>query len=171
MPERTLFCQLPAESAALVTRVEGLGGIPIIDLTSTATTAVPDGAWVRVRSRRGVPGSGPVLLVGTHTKPVPDRETWLELTEPGELPEGFAGVVLRGSEAGGSCGTQPLLQMLASLPGTIPVLVDGVVASSGVVQEAPPVPGRLGGTTRHERAGTRLGPFKQTHSCAVQVIP
>ena len=125
MPERTLFCVLPAESAALATRVEGVGGIPIIDLCCSAVTTVPVGAWVRVRSRRGVPGTGPVVLVGSHTKPVPDRETWLELTIPGPLPEGFAGVVLRGQEAGGPCGNQPLLTMLARLPSSVPVIVEG----------------------------------------------
>ena len=125
MPERSLFCQLPAECSSLSTTVTGHGALCLIDLCSTATTAVPDGAWVRVRSRRGVPGTGPVVLVGSHTKPLPDRETWLELTEPGSAPPGFAGVVLRGQEAGGPCGSSPVLEMLAAVPQDQAVIVDG----------------------------------------------
>ena len=99
MPECAFFCVIPAERASLADAIMSAGGIPVLDFTCSPTVAVPDGAWVRVNNRRSVPGTGPVILSGSHKAPVRNRETWLEVTEACAIPEGFAGAVVRGSMA------------------------------------------------------------------------
>ena len=128
MTDLVLLCTLPAERASLAPIVVAAGGTPVIDLTASARVVVPDGAWVRVRSRRNVPGTGPVVLVGGgDAAPVRNRETWLEVTTPEVAPEGFAGVVLRGVEAGGPCGASPGLDLLRALPQGTRVILDAGV--------------------------------------------
>ena len=125
MSDLPILCVLPAERAALVPAVVAAGGVPVVDLTSSARVSVPGGAWVRVRTRRSVPGTGPVILAGGHhSQPVKHRDTWLEVTAPGPVPEGFTGIVLRGLEAGGACGVAPGLELLAQVPKEAPVIVD-----------------------------------------------
>ena len=115
MFERAFFCILPAERTSLAKAVMAAGGVPVLDFTASPTVRVPEGAWVRVNTRRSVPGKGPVILSGNHKLPVRNRETWLELTEAGPVPAGFAGAVLRGSEVGGPCGAQPGLALLGAM--------------------------------------------------------
>ncbi|MEC7947217.1 MAG: hypothetical protein VX265_06580, partial [Myxococcota bacterium] len=129
MTDLVLLCTLPAERASLAAVVVAAGGTPVIDLTASARVAVPADAWVRVRSRRSVPGTGPVVLVAgaDASSPVRNRETWLEVTVPQAAPEGFAGIVLRGVEAGGPCGAAPGLELLASVPQGTRVMLDSGV--------------------------------------------
>ena len=128
MTDLVLLCSLPASRASLVPVVAAAGGTPVLDLTATPRVAVPDGAWVRVRSRRSVPGTGPVVLAaGSDAAPVRNRETWLEVTEPQPAPDGFAGIVLRGEEAGGPCGAAPGLELLKSVPQGTRVILDAGV--------------------------------------------
>ncbi|MDP6933709.1 MAG: beta-ketoacyl synthase N-terminal-like domain-containing protein, partial [Myxococcota bacterium] len=118
-----LLCMLPAERVALVPRILAAGAVPVIDATVSTGITVPEGAWVRARSRRSVPGKGPVLLAGNHKAPVRNRPTWLEVTEKIPIPDGFAGVVVRGSEVGGACGARSSQDLLADLPRSLPVVV------------------------------------------------
>ena len=94
MSKPIFLCVLPSERVSLASAVAAAGGIPVIDLTSSPRVEVPDGAWVRVRDRRSVPGTGPVILVGASGGPIHNRETWLEVLEPGPVPDGFIGIVL-----------------------------------------------------------------------------
>ena len=132
MPTPLLLCTLPAERADLVEIVRASGGTPLVDLTAGPRVAVPEGAWVRVRDRRAVPGTGPVILAaqGGSRLPVRGRETWLEVVEPEAAPPGFAGVVLRGMEVGGPCGARPGLDLLADLPRDTLVILDAGVLPS-----------------------------------------
>ncbi len=96
----TLLVLLPATAATCADLVVSAGGTPVIDLTLGATVIVSPNAWVRVRPGTPPPGEGPVVM--THGgRPVPGRPTWLETTTAIAPPEGFAGIVLRGREAGG----------------------------------------------------------------------
>ena len=124
MPERALFCVLPAERASLVDAVLATGGIPVLDFTCSPTVSVPDGVWVRVNNRRSVPGTGPVILSGNHKSPVRNRETWLELTEARPVPEGFAGAVIRGNEVGGLCGSEAGMRLFARMGQDQKVILD-----------------------------------------------
>ena len=89
------FCVLPAELSALAGAVLNTGGVPVLDFTCSARVDVP---MVHGFVCTEHPGTGPVILAGTHKMPVRNRETWLEVTEPIAPPKGFAGVVLRGNE-------------------------------------------------------------------------
>ena len=124
MPEPMFFCVLPGELSPLAGTVLQAGGVPVLDFTCSATSSVPDGAWVRVRTRRSVPGTGPVILAGSHKAPVRNRETWLEVTEPTPAPKGFAGVVLRGNEVGGAIGSEPGMSLLAKMGQDQKVILD-----------------------------------------------
>ena len=119
-----LLCLIPAERVQLTEAVLVTGAIPVIDITCSERVAIPAGAWVRTRTRRSVPGTGPVILVGAHTQPVKGRPTWLEVTAAQGLPEGFAGLVLRGIEAGGPCAARPGMALLQALPAGTPAILE-----------------------------------------------
>ena len=132
-----LICALPAARAHLAERVLAAGGIPMVDLTCAPEAAdVPEGAWIRVRTTEGLTGSGPVVLAaGTpNPTPVPGRPTWLELTEDEPVSSAFAGVILRGSEAGGPCGARPGLEMLRAMPKNVPVVLDAGVGPGDIAE-------------------------------------
>jgi acyl transferase domain-containing protein/phosphopantetheinyl transferase len=132
-----LICALPAARAHLAERVLAAGGVPMIDLTCAPDLAqVPEGAWVRVRSAKDVPGTGPVVLAaGTaHPEVIADRPTWLELTEAEPVSTAFAGVILRGSEAGGPCGARAGLEMLRAMPAGVPVILDAGTGPGDVAE-------------------------------------
>ncbi len=112
MSEPLLLVVLPAERAGLAPMVLAAGGTPVIDLTCGSVDVIPEGAWVRVLAGQQVPGAGPVVLADRGT-PVRDRPTWLERTEPGPVPGGYAGIILRGREAGGTCSGEDGLALLA----------------------------------------------------------
>ena len=124
MSQPLILCVLPSERVALAAAVASAGGTPVVDLSSSPRVEVPEGAWVRVRERRAVPGTGPVILVGGGTIPVRNRETWLEVGEPGPVPAGFAGLVLRGEEAGGPSGLGPGKQLVQRVPQGVRVILD-----------------------------------------------
>ena len=128
MPECAFFCVIPAERASLADAIMSAGGIPVLDFTCSPTVAVPDGAWVRVNNRRSVPGTGPVILSGSHKAPVRNRETWLEVTEACAIPEGFAGAVVRGSEVGGPCGSLPGMDLLGQMGQDQRVIIDAALS-------------------------------------------
>ena len=112
MSEPLLLVILPAERAGLAPAVLAAGGTPVVDLTCGAIDAVPEGAWVRVLAGQDHPGTGPVVLAD-RAAPVRGRPTWLERTEPGPVPGGYAGIILRGREAGGHCAKEDGLTLLA----------------------------------------------------------
>ncbi|MCA9572158.1 MAG: hypothetical protein KC656_30170, partial [Myxococcales bacterium] len=114
---------LPARMAHLASRVLQAGCTPVIDATGSATPAVPEGAWVRTRPGRPAPGTGPVLLAELGA-PIPDRPTWLESAAPRAIPNGFAGMVLKGREAGGLCGQEDGLVLLGQCPDPSRVILD-----------------------------------------------
>ena len=117
MSNTLLLCVIPSERVELVSSITAAGGVPVVDMVHSTSVSVPDGAWVRVRSLTEVPGRGPVILAGGDaSETLADRECWIELTEPGPTPDGFAGVVLRGNEAGGACGSEPGLDLLGRMP-------------------------------------------------------
>ncbi len=108
----TLLVLLPATAATCADLVVSAGGTPVIDLTLGGTVTVSPDAWVRVRPGTPPPGVGPVVMTQGGS-PVPGRPTWLETTTAQVPPEGFAGIVLRGREAGGHGGAVDGLTALA----------------------------------------------------------
>ena len=130
-----LVCALPAARAHLCARVLSSGGIPLVDLTCAPDAVeLPDGAWVRVRSMESVPGTGPVVLaVGTpDAAPISGRPTWLEVTDESSVATGFAGIILRGQEAGGPCGERPGLELLRSSQSELPIILDAGIGPGEV---------------------------------------
>jgi len=99
------------------------GGVVVIDCTAGTPDHVPEGAWVRVRPDYPVPGTGPVVLAEPGA-PIPGRPTWLRTSEPGPIPEDFAGIVLAGREAGGRHGDRDGLALLAACPEPERVILD-----------------------------------------------
>jgi acyl transferase domain-containing protein/NAD(P)-dependent dehydrogenase (short-subunit alcohol dehydrogenase family)/phosphopantetheinyl transferase len=114
---------LPPGATHLVHLVLAAGGTPVIDATGAAVPEVPPGAWVRTRPGRPAPGTGPVVLAELGAA-VPGRETWLETSVPRVVPANFAGLVLKGREAGGICGEEDGLLALARCPDPSRVLLD-----------------------------------------------
>ena len=121
-----IFVVLPPTAHELATTVLKAGGTPVIDSTGALAPDVPKGAWVRTRPGRPAPGTGPVILAELGA-PIPDRDTWLETSVPREVPKGFAGLVLKGREAGGLCGDQDGLALLAKCPAPSKVILDAGV--------------------------------------------
>ncbi len=118
MSKPMIITVIPAELADLVPDLFESGAIPVLDLTCSPVSQVPDGAWIRVRPGQDCPGNGPVVLAGKGAA-VDNRPTWLEITEVQDPPSGFEGVVLRGREAGGPCGGEDGLQMLSRQQGRV----------------------------------------------------
>jgi len=122
-----IFVVLPPTASELCSLVLDSGGIPVIDTTGGLPSGtVPKGAWVRIRPGRPAPGTGPVILA-EFGAPVPDRDTWLESAVPREIPPGFVGLVLKGSESGGVCGEEDGLSLLARCPQPGKVILDAGV--------------------------------------------
>lgn len=117
---------LPPTSAHLAPKILEVGCTPVVDATGAHPPEVPEGAWVRTRPGRPAPGTGPVVLAELGA-PVPDRPTWLETSAPRDVPGGFAGLVLKGREAGGLVGEQDGLEALAACPHPERVLLDAGV--------------------------------------------
>jgi malonyl CoA-acyl carrier protein transacylase len=121
-----VFVLLPPSRAQLASIVTENGCTPIIDATGAQAPVVPAGAWVRTRPGRPAPGQGPVIMA-EYGAPVPGRPNWLETTAPREVPEGFVGLVLKGSEAGGAAGQIDGLSLLAQCPQPEKVILDAGV--------------------------------------------
>ncbi|MEZ4235218.1 MAG: beta-ketoacyl synthase N-terminal-like domain-containing protein [Myxococcota bacterium] len=121
---------LPPTAAHLAPRVLAAGCIPVVDATGEVVPEVPEGAWVRTRPGRPAPGTGPVVLAELGA-PVPDRATWLETAVPRDVPAGFAGLVLKGREAGGLCGEEDGFVALARCPEPGRVLLDAGLGPRG----------------------------------------
>jgi acyl transferase domain-containing protein/NAD(P)-dependent dehydrogenase (short-subunit alcohol dehydrogenase family)/phosphopantetheinyl transferase len=121
---------LPPTAAHLAERVLAAGCTPVIDATGEAVPSVPEGAWVRTRPGRPAPGVGPVVLAELGA-PVPDRPTWLETGAPRDVPAGFAGLVLKGREAGGLCGEEDGFVALARCSDPGRVLLDAGLGPRG----------------------------------------
>ena len=116
-----LLVLLPPRAAGLSARVLAAGATPVIDLSEggQSPNPWPVGAWVRVRPDQEPAGQEGILYTGS-ADPVPGRATWLESKEPVTAPQGIAGVLLRGREAGGFSGERDGLEMLAQQQGTQP---------------------------------------------------
>ena len=94
-----ILCYIPAERDQLAQLILQVGAIPVIDITCSDRSSVPKGAWIRTRSKRDIPGKGPVILAGeNHRSAIRGRETWLEVSKPKKVPRGFAGIILRGKQ-------------------------------------------------------------------------
>jgi hypothetical protein len=117
---------LPARAAHLAQVVVQAGCTPVVDATGGTAPHVPEGAWVRTRPGRPAPGSGPVILADLGA-PVPGRPTWLESAVPRAVPQGYAGIVLKGREAGGLCGEEDGLLALSRCPEPGRVVLDAGV--------------------------------------------
>ena len=121
MSTERILCYLPAERAFLCEQVFAAHGIPVIDLCCSDRSRVPQGAWVRTRSKRDIPGKGPVILAGgQHRSPIRGRETWLEVTKPRKVPKGFAGIIVRTRETGGWSSENTLGVFLSDTEKIIP---------------------------------------------------
>ncbi len=120
MPEPRCFALLPAARADLAGLVVAAGAVPVVDLGSDA--ADPGNAWVRVPVAQDAPGGGP--LVVESGPPHPSRPTWIERIDGTPVPEGFAGVYLRGVGSGGRAGTADVRELVPLFRGKTPVLVD-----------------------------------------------
>lgn len=103
MPEPLLLCVLPPGRLSAVEEIRAAGFTPVADLARGWEGPVPPGAWVRARADGPVPGTGPVVLLDSDA-PVAGRATWMERPGPGEVPAGFAGVVLLGGDPAGMTG-------------------------------------------------------------------
>ena len=115
MSTERILCYLPAERAFLCEQVFAAHGIPVIDLCCSDRSRVPQGAWVRTRSKRDIPGKGPVILAGgQHRSPIRGRETWLEVNKPRKVPKGFAGIIVRTRETGGWSNDETIQRFLES---------------------------------------------------------
>ena len=116
-----LFCILPSELATSQQNIIPSSCTNIIDITHSERIPIPPQCWVRTRVRRGVPGKGPVILSGgNHKNPIRGRETWLEVTNTQRISTKFAGLVLRGREAGGLVSTESIWNLLPKIPEKIP---------------------------------------------------
>ncbi len=113
VPSRLVL--LPAARAALAHDLLEAGTAVIVDLTSDPAE-VPAGAWVRVRTAEGAPGTGPMIVMSG--SPHPTRPTWLECTDVGGVPTGFAGVYLRGIGSGGRAGNDDVRELAAEFAST-----------------------------------------------------
>ncbi len=120
----TVFALLPPPAHELAQSVLDAGAVPVLDATAVPPLDVPEGAWLRVRAGQAAPGTGPILLAEPGA-PIAGRECWLEVTEAAAIPEGYAGVVLKGVEAGGRVSTEPVLSLLARHPEPARVIVAG----------------------------------------------
>ena len=78
------------------------------------------------RPGRPAPGNGPVILA-EFGAPIAGRPTWLETSAPREVPQGFAGLVLKGVEASGAAGQLDGLTLLAQCPQPENVILDSGV--------------------------------------------
>ena len=118
-----VWCLLPAERVRLAGRVLATGALPILDLTFGGAPAVPPGVGVRVddTSMAGA-GDGPVLARAGEA--IPGRACWRELTAPGPVPDGYAGVVLRSRRSGGWSGEDAPGTLRAAFPEGVAVVVD-----------------------------------------------
>jgi acyl transferase domain-containing protein/NAD(P)-dependent dehydrogenase (short-subunit alcohol dehydrogenase family)/phosphopantetheinyl transferase len=125
-PQIGVLVVLPPTAAHAVAQVLAAGCTPVIDATGEAVPGVPQRAWVRTRPGRPAPGTGPVILAELGA-PVPDRDTWLETSVPREVPAGFAGLILKGREAGGLCGEEDGLVALARCADPSRVILDAGV--------------------------------------------
>jgi hypothetical protein len=121
-----IYVLLPPTAGHLAAAVREAGAVPIVDATGARLPEVPEGAWLRTRPGRPCPGTGPVVLAELGA-PIPDRETWLETSVPRDVPTGFAGLVLKGREAGGWAGEEDGLKMLADCPEPGRVILDACV--------------------------------------------
>ncbi len=117
---------LPPPAAHLSSRVLEAGCTPVVDATGPHAPDVPEGAWVRTRPGRPAPGTGPVVLAELGA-PVPGRETWLETSLPRDVPKGYAGLILKGREAGGWVGEEDGLVALSRCPDPTRVVLDAGV--------------------------------------------
>ena len=111
-----ILCYLPAERVSLCATVFSAQAIPVVDLCYSDRSRVPNGAWVRTRSKRDIPGKGPVILAGgQHRSPIRGRETWLEVTKIRKIPRGFAGIIVRAKESGGWCSDKTWSELQENL--------------------------------------------------------
>ncbi|MFZ5476025.1 MAG: SDR family NAD(P)-dependent oxidoreductase [Myxococcota bacterium] len=91
--------------------------MPVVDLTA-GSGKVPRGAWVRVRSTADAPkGDGGILAADGPA--VPGRECWREATEAVPVPEGYAGLVLRGLGSAGRAGDLDVRALAAKVAGRV----------------------------------------------------
>ena len=114
---------LPPHAAHLAPLVLEAGCTPVVDATGSQPPEVPDGAWVRTRPGRPAPGNGPVILAELGA-PVADRPTWLETSAPRDVPQGFAGLVLKGRESSGLGSEEDGLLALSRCPDPARVMLD-----------------------------------------------
>ncbi|MBX2800577.1 MAG: SDR family NAD(P)-dependent oxidoreductase [Myxococcales bacterium] len=126
---------LPPPAAHLAQTVVSAGCTPIVDATRSDVPEIPDGAWVRTLPGRPAPGSGPVVLAELGA-PITGRPTWLETSVPREVPDGYAGLVLKGREAGGLCGEHDGLVALAQCPEPGRVILDAGVGPATTASAA-----------------------------------
>ncbi len=119
----TVHVLLPPTSSHLAATVLEAGCVPVVDATGSSPPHVPEGAWVRTRPGRPAPGSGPVVLAELGA-PIPDRPTWLETSAARGVPSGFAGLVLKGREAGGYGSEEDGLMALSRCPEPDRILLD-----------------------------------------------
>ena len=127
MTKPKILCYIPAERDQLAQLIFQVGAIPVIDITCSDRSSVPKGAWIRTRSKRDIPGKGPVILAGeNHRSAIRGRETWLEVSKPKKVPRGFAGIILRGKEAGGVSGEASVFNDWAKLSPQTTMLDGGI---------------------------------------------
>ena len=88
MSKPRILCIIPAERDHLAQLVFQSGAIPVIDITCSDRSSVPKGAWIRTRSKRDIPGKGPIILAGeNHRSAIRGRETWLEVSNQEKFRE------------------------------------------------------------------------------------
>ena len=66
MPECAFFCVIPAERASLADAITSAGGIPVPTSPAAPQRPFPTARLGQVNNCRSVPGTGPVILSGSH---------------------------------------------------------------------------------------------------------
>ncbi len=123
----------PAAPAALREEVARAGGVSVLDCALGALDGPSAASWTRMAPGQEATGEGPVV-VPVGTPPIPGRPTWLHTPTPGPVPEGYAGLVLKGREAGGRYGAAPGLELLAACPEPGRVILDAGLDPDGAAE-------------------------------------
>ena len=103
-----LLVLLPLARLDLAAELLAMGALPVVD-HPPKDAALPPGVGVRVRHSGLAGGDG--LVIAADGPALPGRSCWREATVPGPVPEGYAGLYLRGLGSGGAAGEEDVRRM------------------------------------------------------------
>ncbi|HNH45946.1 MAG TPA: hypothetical protein PKY30_02855, partial [Myxococcota bacterium] len=103
-----LLVLLPLARLDLAPELLAMGALPVVD-HPPKEAVLPPGVGVRVRHSGLAGGDG--LVIAADGPALPGRSCWREATGPGPVPEGYAGLYLRGLGSGGAAGEEDVRRM------------------------------------------------------------